>query len=479
MGSEYSQRRMSLLKDAATAAEIIKKHTEAGSLIRVSSHLDADGLTAAGIVGSMLRRLDANFTVRIEEQIDEPLVRELASGEAPLIVFSDFGSGYLDLLERGLPDRDVVILDHHQPIEAPPLPRLAQVNPHLWGFDGGREISSSGVAYLVARAMDASNTDLACVAVVGALGDMQDKNRRRELTSLNREIVHDAVKAGYLQTETDLIFYGRATRPIHRAMAHTTNPFIPGLGGEEDKCFGFLTNLGIEMKRQDRWRTLADLTVEERQRILSELARFYPSDLIQSLIGSVYTLTREAQWTPLRDGREYASLLNACGRMDRAGLGVTIGMGERGGALEEARETSSDYRRRLAEYMGWLDSTPTAVQRLGRVCVIRGEGVIDEKMLGSVTSILITSGHLNAGKPIVGLAWAEGEMVKVSARATSLHLERGLNLGVVMQDSASKFGGRGGGHDVAAGAMLPRGREEEFIRLVDRLVGMAIAEPSP
>lgn len=479
MDSDYPQRRMGLLRDAVAAAEMIREHAEAGSLIHVSSHLDADGLTAAGVVGSALRRLDANFIIRIEDQIDGPLLEELASGGAPLIVFSDFGSGYLDLLEEGLPNRDVVILDHHQPIGAPIPQRLVQVNPHIQGFDGGREISSSGVAYLVAKAMDASNTDLACPAVVGALGDMQDKNQRRELTSLNREIVNDAVKAGYLQVETDLVFYGRATRPVHRAMAYTTNPFIPGLSGEEDKCFGFLTNLGIDLKRRDRWRTLADLSIEEKQRILSELARFYPSDLIQSLIGSVYTLTREDQWTPLRDGREYASLINACGRMDRTGLGVAIGMGARERALEEAHEMSDGYRKRLAEYMDWLERSPKAVQRLGSVCVVRGEGVIEEKMLGSVASILITSGHLNEGKPIVGLAWAEDGMVKVSARATSLHLERGLNLGVVMRDSASEFGGRGGGHDVAAGAMLPRGREEEFIGLVDRMVGMAIGEATP
>ena len=56
-----------------------------------------------------------------------------------------------------------------------------QVNPHLYGIDGATEVSGSGVAYFAAKAVNAENMDLAPIALVGALGDMQDKNEQRQL----------------------------------------------------------------------------------------------------------------------------------------------------------------------------------------------------------------------------------------------------------------------------------------------------------
>jgi RecJ-like exonuclease len=61
-----------------------------------------------------------------------------------------------------------------------------------------------------------------------------------------------------------IIFYGRETRPVHKAIAYTTSPFIPGLSGEEDECLGFLVNLGIRLKENDRWRSISDLSAEEK-----------------------------------------------------------------------------------------------------------------------------------------------------------------------------------------------------------------------
>ncbi len=470
---ERRRKKEELFNGAREAAGVIREHVERGSHIYIASHLDADGLASAGIVGRMLRRLDADFGIRIEKQMDESFAKEVASMEAPLTVLTDMGSGYLDILEKWLPSRDVLVLDHHQPLDVS-FASLVQVNPHLHGFDGGGEISAAGVAYLTAKALDASNADLACVAIVGALGDSQDRGRRRELTSLNKDIVEDALKRGQIQVETDLIFYGRATRPIHKALASTMNPFIPGLSGEEDKCLGFLVNLGIELRQQDRWRTLTDLTVEEKQRILSELAKYYSSSLVGSLIGTVYTLTQEDPWTPLRDAREFASLFNACGKTGKMGLGVAIGMGDRKSALKEAIEASVNYRKTLAEKINWLEKTPTAIRELRNIYVILGEGVIDERMLGAITSILVTSGRFDNERSIIGLALAEDGMVKVSARATNLQLEKGLNLGAVMQEAAARFGGRGGGHDIAAGAQLPKEFEQQFIEFVDQLVGQVV-----
>ncbi len=65
--------------------------------------------------------------------------------------------------------------------------------------------------------------------------------------------------------------------------------------------------------------------------------------------------------------------------------------------------------------------------------------------------------------------------MKVSARAPRNLLAKGLNLAEVLRDAAASVGGEGGGHNIAAGATIPRGSEEEFLSVVDRLVREQLA----
>jgi single-stranded-DNA-specific exonuclease len=463
---------------AAVAAEKISKFVADGQFLRVVSHLDADGLTAASIMAKSLHRLGALFRVRIGKQLDEGLVEALVADGVSPIIFTDFGSGGLDLLKSRLSRTDVVVIDHHPPL-GDTFPLLTQVNPHSHGFNGAQEISGAGVAYTVAKALDASNIDLASLAVVGALGDSQDRNAKRELISLNQAIVADGVDAGCLRVETDLTLYGRETRPIHKALAYTTNPFLPGLSGEEDKCLGFLVNLGIDLQADGRWRAVNDLSANEKQTIFSEIAKLVsanrlPNTVALSLIGAVYTLLHEDRGTYMRDAREYASLLNACGRMDKAGLGVSIGVGDRERALDEAQDVFTRYKQTLAEYMNWVLTTPNVIDERENIYLVDGRGMIRENMLGTVTTILISSNILVKDKPLIAFTAAEHDMLKISGRATATHIAKKLNLGTIFQEASSEFGGLGGGHDVAAGAQLPQACADAFVQRVDRLVGSSL-----
>jgi len=464
----------SLRADAAEAAKLILEHAENGGTIHVSSHIDADGISAAGIIGKALLRAGARFRLRFERWMDEKVAERIANEDAALIVFTDLGSGYLDLLGEKLANRNVVILDHHQPVADVPQGFL-QVNPHVHGIDGTRDISGSGVAYFVAREMDRENVDLSAVAVVGALGDLQDKNEERRLGGANRGIVEDAVNAGVLEVQTDLLFFGRETRPIHEALARTTNPFIPDISGEEDKSLAFLVNLGIKPKHGDKWRALRDLSDEEKKTLLSAItdhliSKGLPGEIAFELVGEVYTLTHEEPWTPLRSAREFSVLLNAAGRMEKAGLGAAICMGDRKRCLEEANEVMQEYRRTITKYLRAVTAEPERLEELDSIYVVRGDGVIDEKVISPVCTILSTT-LIQLGKPIIAYATITGEdQVKVSARGSDALIKRGLNLGEIMQAAAEEFSGRGGGHDVAAGAQIPINAVDAFISRVNELV---------
>mgnify|MGYP003565644487 CR=1 FL=1 len=102
------------IKLTKQAAEKIQKSVQGDEFIHVFSHLDADGISAAGIIGKMLSRLNAKFRLRVTQWVDEKIIDEIVEDRPQLVIFTDFGSNYLELLNEKVPNSKVLVFDHHQ-----------------------------------------------------------------------------------------------------------------------------------------------------------------------------------------------------------------------------------------------------------------------------------------------------------------------------------------------------------------------------
>lgn len=450
------------------------KTVQKDGFVHVFAHLDADGISSAGIIGKMLSRLDARFRLRVTQWVDEKIIEEIIADKPQLVIFADFGSSYLELLNEKVPESKVVILDHHQFLTEVKNDNFFNVNPHIFNIPGATDVSGAGVAYFIARAVNPRNVDLSSIAIVGALGDMQDKNTARTLCGLNSLIVEDALAANLIEVKKDLMFFGRETRPIHRALANSNRPYLPGITGDEGASVKFLKNLDISLKENQRWRSLRDLTQNEREKLSSALAN-YLLDLglhseIENLIGSIYVLSKEEPLTLLRDAREFAVLLNSTGRLDRPSLGLAICMGDRSSSLKEANQILENYRKTISKYLCWVKEKSERMKEFKNIYVIYGNNFINEKIIGTISSILVSSLQ-NLEKPLIAFANVEEEKVaKISARTTGFAIRKGINLGEIMREASEKFGGKGGGHNIAAGAQVPIKQIDNFISLVNTLV---------
>jgi len=164
-----------LHKEAARCAEEIKKYRS----VHVVSHIDADGLTSAGIICTALERGGFEYTTRFVKQLDEKALDTIADQNHNIVIFTDLGSGMCEQIKsRGI---NAVISDHHQPQGN----HQFHLNPHLFGANGSYELSGSGSAYLLATALG-KNQDLSSLAIVGAIGDMQHL-KMGQLVGINRE----------------------------------------------------------------------------------------------------------------------------------------------------------------------------------------------------------------------------------------------------------------------------------------------------
>jgi RecJ-like exonuclease len=455
-----------LQQRAADIAGRLARTLKENKVPLIISHHDADGLAAASLLAKALTRKQGHFHLRIVSDVTIALLQRLRELEPALIVFTDLGAGFAEQFGRHF-EENWLVIDHHE-LPTPELDQPATFNSWQFGFDGGIEIASGGMSYQVARQLDEANVDLAWLAIVAAIGDRQDRGPGRSLMGLNRQILEDARATEWLTVKTDLVLYGRETRPIHESIAATTTPFLPGLTGNADTCLAVVHGAHIPVREDGRWRTLADLTDEEKSSLvdalLPHLTAAGAGARVGELFGEVYTLLREDEYSPLRDAREFGTLLNACGRMSRAGVGAAICLGDRDAALDEAEQILGEYRQTLSRYIQGLLSDARRIVDHGRLIRFVGDQFVDEQMVGSLASVLGGIAAYSDRCVLVQTQAADGT-ARFSARRGE-HVPGTINLGTTLREAAALAGGTGGGHGVAAGARVPAAKVSEFIAAV-------------
>lgn len=432
------------LKDMARqAAAVIEDH----EYVRVISHNDADGLTSASIICQALLRKGIRFHATIVPRLDSSVADMViaGAGEKDLVLFCDMGSGQSGILSAI--KNPMVILDHHVPVGESPAKVV--VNPHLVGIDGAMHISASGTTYLVARALDPANVDLAGMAVAGAVGDKQ------LMDTVNGTILKEAVDAGVVTVRKGLRV---GDGDIADVLEYTPEPYLD-ITGDRQRIEEFLSILGIRGE-------ISGLSEEQLKKLTSaialKLAKKSTSEAIDASIGDVYYLNREI----VKNVYDLISIFNTCGRMEKAGIAISIGMRDRT-HLEEAMKMSVGYQREIVGNIKAASDMLRMGQSIGYLITK------DMESTGMVASTMVR--YINPDMPFVAVNRVD-DIVKVSARGTRALVAKGLDLAFALREASKTVGGEGGGHNIASGASIPPGTEELFISKVDEIVGQQLGK---
>jgi single-stranded DNA-specific DHH superfamily exonuclease len=427
------------LKDLARqAADVIDEQ----DYVRVISHNDADGLTSAGIICRALMKKGIRFHTTIVPRLDETVVDTVieSAGEDDLVLFCDMGSGQSDMISRI--SQDIVVLDHHVPVGESPAKVL--VNPHLVGIDGAMHLSASGTTYLVAKALDESNVELAGLAIAGAVGDKQ------LMDTVNGTVLKEAEEAGIISTRKGLKI---GDGDIADVLEYTPEPYLD-ITGDREKIEDFLDILDLKGN-------ISELSAEELKKLTSaialKLAKKASPEAIDASIGDVYYLDREI----VNNVYDMVAILNTCGRMEKAGMALSICMHDRE-HLEEAKEMAVEYQRSIVENINKALDELQIGNNIGYLITQ------DMESTGMVASTMVR--FINPDMPFIAVNQVE-ELVKVSARGTRALVAKGLDLAFALREASADVGGQGGGHNIASGASIPPGTAEEFITKVDEIVG--------
>ncbi|MCK5292256.1 MAG: DHH family phosphoesterase [Thermoplasmata archaeon] len=432
-----------LLKRLEEAVSVVEKH----SWVRVISHYDADGISAAGIICNALLRKGKRFHATLTRSLDPEFFEKVKEEDVECLIISDMGSGQIELMEQL--KGDVVVLDHHTIIRE--SDSVVQVNPHLFGLDGSTQGSASTVSFLFAVAMDESNWDLCGYALAGAISDRQQVPA---FSGLNEIVLNEGVERKFIKVEKQLALIGDT---LEEGLERTIFPFFKGISGRKSSITKLVKKLGLEpstklkgldggvkrglisyltlqlMKQGARPETVAELT-EDRH--LIEALDVHASDL--------------------------GSLMNACGRTGHLGTGLSLCMGDKE-AMEEAQKLREEYLSGMMEGLVKLEK----------------EGVYEKDWIQffytenasfSGTWAGVGMQYLfNQEKPTIALSVQE-KQTRISGRGTRYLVSKGLDLAEAFKVAAGSLDGSGGGHAVASGATIPKGKEDKFLESVDSIV---------
>ncbi len=460
----YEQFNESLDRAAEAFKSIDKKE-----VIRVISHLDADGISACSILLKLLNNENRKYSVSIVQQLNRVVISQIAKESYNCFIFTDVGSGVINDIKELLAGRKVFILDHHS-TENIDIEGIVFVNPHIYGIDGGKEISGAGVVFKFACAVDKSMEDFAHVAIIGAIGDLQEQNG---FLKLNNDVLQIAIKKGKIKVERGLRIFGSQTKPLHKALEYCTDPYIPGVSGSESGAIQFLYQIGIDPKNGSGWKKIVHLDNQDMKKlvtgiIMKRLDETNPDDVL----GNIYILPHEKEESPTRDAKEFATLLNACGRLGRASYGIGACLGDKK-IKQQAIRSLADYKKEIVNALNWYNENKFSEDVFwGKgFVIINAKDKIMSTMIGTLASILSKSNLMTNNTFILSMAQSLDGNTKVSLRTTN-NVNGILDLRKIIEESIHGIGNaESGGHQNAAGAVIPTDKEVDFIGTAKEILG--------
>ena len=224
----------------------------------------------------------------------------------------------------------------------------------------------------------------------------------------------------------------------------------------------------FQTQRRIKRKTLSDLTDTEKGKLYNALNRMiinevppkYYEHIPKILIGDSYTFLLEDPSSFLRDGAEFSTAMNACGRNHEEKIAMEVLKGNRDWALVELEEISRKHRYNLATSMEKVADGDRIIE-LENLQYFDGTGIKPE-IVGTITGMIL--GYCNWRKPIIGFTQIEGtDGIKISLRCSRFLSYDGIHFGNIIREVSQSLGGSGGGHAMACGAYIPLSKKSEFL----------------
>jgi single-stranded-DNA-specific exonuclease len=417
--------------------------------IRVISHYDADGITAAAIICKSLKRAGFNFHCSLMRNPFYQGLEKVKKEKNELIIFSDMGSGQIEFIEEI--NADCIILDHHQPIKEETKEKIIQINANLIGFNGNYDACGASMAYMFAKSLDKKNKDLSALALIGATGDKQYIG---SLTGLNKIVLKEALEQKVVESFNGIKLAGES---LYDALFYSVDPFYPGISGDSEGIKKMLKKLDLSKDKK-----IEDLTDDDFKKINSYLVLLLIKKNVEKNILDTVVRNRYIFKKFDLELEFLADVLDSCGKNDFRSLGLSTCLGDPK-SLEKALEVSKNFKTRILEELLRLQKDGATEKKSFRYFYSGGS------CIGGVVCSSAVNYVFDNTKPLFAIRKNEKEL-HISCRGNQKLVKNGLDLGAAMKEATEKIDGHGGGHAIAAGATIDSNVEKKFLETIDDIL---------
>lgn len=401
--------------------------------VLIIGHRDGDGLSAASVLYQSLSALGfKKLTTLILLSPELEIIKEyLNENSYDYVITGDIGASFEEYLKETV--IDFIIADHH-PNESGVYGRH-QLNP--CEFEMNDEIDCSGSSlsaflFLHNFPQEFWTTETGCVilcyAISGAVSDFQ---MRDGPVSVNKYIADFAANCGAISMRKDICFFGRGMYPVYVALNRS------GIPGFEDLavCKTITSNV-FELKENEYWKRIVDLSQEEKAKLVEAIAvhllsnaklDINASEIIKGVINYIYDLEGLRDWdcTLIPDGRrtidarEILHRVNYVSRRGKANLALDL-LNHKS-IDEEIWNTIESHHRQgdqeVAQALELYESGKISMESWDeRVIMADFSGIIYYDEVGVVASVIMKK-FQNIEIMLSYCEIQEGNIVKLSTRA--------------------------------------------------------------
>ncbi len=405
---------------------------EEGDYFRILTHYDVDGICSAGIVAKYLLQHGKNFHISFFKNAESSDIINIINNEK-YVILTDLGSSLVAKMKGNM-----IVLDHHKP--PADNEEIVHLNPHIFGYDGAHDACASTLAYYLTE-----DPRIARFALAGIFGDKQHLGG---FTGLNLELL----KSVGLKPQETFVLHG----DVLDAIVYSTEPFFPGLSGKTEVVEKVLEKLKISPTKKIR-----ELSEEEKVKLGSYLSLVLVRD------SEVPEAGRFIVGVDMDMGgsiRYLTELLDSAARTDEQSVALGYILGE-----DENLERMEVLRKK---YKGEVIKN---IYEVLNNHFVHGHIIYFFAPNSYLTSSIatITSLYLFPPDRVIAGIYMDTR-VHISVRC-SRYLARKMHLGEILREICVFLGGQGGGHSVAAGCTIPKGKEEKFIELLNERIEKSIS----
>ena len=435
------------------------------------SHNDGDGITASALICKTMDFLKvprvqliferseswaAYFATKLEQyrDIDAVIITDLGAEEKQLCdIFGSHG------------DIQLFILDHHKISESERVEEYPEnvhsMNPTRFDLDGLRDIAGSTLTYLFCEHLTSRVKKLSWLPAVGMAGDILKSADK--YSSINKDVLDIAIEEGAIQLHEGIaLLGGMAEQELSSSLTFSLLPFLQEIGGNQEMANDSLIHNGIDPSTN-----ILASSDEDRKKLLE-------------LFGD--RIAGESAMIPGREGIlhhtfEFNFLIGIVGDTNPQGA---LELLDKKKPSREILATYHDYLQNLVTCMGKI--TSNAASEGEYAGFFEGETFkffqlgddATKQLVSDLASFTSVNNLLSSEKLLIIAARESDEKYKLSFRCSPEFVNaRNIGMGATVERVATIHGGRGGGHDLAAGWTVPVQNYKTFrenMTIIDKII---------